>query len=148
MDKLFSEYRIFKTLGDETSPKPFLATAPPARDRGHFCLIDRSFFCIMTKKSKTIFCLSICRILMEESARKKRMIAYDPISWLRVKEGKCWFGHYYWMNRKIPSLKQRQNMRLSDRIEVMPFQFLSSFKYSYHGFSRWCSLVYVLCSNF
>ena len=152
---------------------------------------------------------------MEESAKNKLMVAYDPISWLRVREGKCWFGHYYWMNRKILyeytrsytiytnqytnltfahhlslcssmvrashrrsegygfdsrqglkkffwensfracilrkilSLKQRRNMRLSDRIEIMPFQFLSSFfKYSYHGFSRWCCFVYVLCSNF
>ena len=25
---------------------------------------------------------------MEESARSKRTVAYDPISWLRVKEGK------------------------------------------------------------
>ena len=41
----------------------------------------------MTKNSETIFGLSICHILMEESARRKRVVAYDPISWLRVRGG-------------------------------------------------------------
>ena len=90
MDTLFSEYRNFKKLGGQTSPIPFLATAPHTRDGGPFCLLDRSFFdIVITKKSKTMFGHSICRILMEESARNKRMVAYDRISWLKVKEGKC-----------------------------------------------------------
>ena len=90
MDKLFSEYRKFKKLGSETPPIPFLATAPHTSDGGPFCLLDRSFFDIgITKKSKTIFGVSICRILMEEREKKKRVVAYGPISWLRVREGKC-----------------------------------------------------------
>ena len=32
--------------------------------------------------------LVICHFFIEESARNKRIVAYCPISWLRVKEGK------------------------------------------------------------
>ena len=59
------------------------------RRGGFFSVFGRSFFDnVITKKSKIVLGLLICHFFMEESARNKRKVAYDPISWLRVKEGK------------------------------------------------------------